>query len=381
MGQSADEVRRRAELGATGDRGESITVRPVNYGEGGNGATGSDDPAAIEAEIEQTRAEMSETIDAIQQRLSPEALTEQAKEKVEDLTEHAKEAAREAVNEAKEAVRVALLEARDNVREATIGRVETMVRNVGDTAYDTRDGLMDTVRQNPIPAALVGLGLGWLWMNRRSGSSRRSNARYEREYRERDYYRDRDYSRDYDYRGERGAYYPTGYGRGEYAGGQSQQGGNVVTQAAGRVGEAAGTVAGTAGNVVGAVGQTVGSVASTVGETASTLVSGTRETAGSLVGGVQHRAGRVEDSVGRALQENPLAVGAVALALGTAVGLALPQTQREHQLLGEARDTLVERAQELAQETFEKVQSVAGEAQQAAGQAVQQEAKAQGLTQ
>src|SRR3712207_6904937 len=42
-----------------------------------------DEVAATRAEIERTRADMSETVDAIQERLSPENLKEQAKDKVD----------------------------------------------------------------------------------------------------------------------------------------------------------------------------------------------------------------------------------------------------------------------------------------------------------
>jgi uncharacterized protein YjbJ (UPF0337 family) len=341
-----------------------------------------DDPEVIAAEIAQTRADMSETIDAIQQRLNPDTLTEQAKEKVEDLTEHAKVAAREAVEEAKVAVHEALAEARDNVREATIGRVETMVRNVSDSAYETREGVMGTIRQNPVPAALVGIGLGWLWMNRRSTPPRRTYTGEARAYRDDRDYQGRMYAGQYG--AERGTYYAAGYSRDGYPT-EPSRGANPVTQAAGRVGEAASNVAGTvgdtAGSVASTVGETVGNAASVVGETASNLVSTTQETAGNLVSGAQHQARRAEDGLGQAMQDNPLAVGAVALALGAAIGLALPQTQRENQLMGEARDTLLERAQGLAQETVEKVQHVATEAQQTVTQTVKEEAKSQGLTQ
>ena len=44
------------------------------------------------------------------------------------------------------------------------------------------------------------------------------------------------------------------------------------------------------------------------------------------------------------LEENPLAVGAVALALGAAVGFAIPSTRYEDQLLGETRARLVDQA-------------------------------------
>jgi len=353
MGQSASEVRNPGRLDAAQNAAAS-------------------NPAVIEAEIEQTRSEMSGTIDAIQQRLNPDNLSEQAKD-----------AAREAVEEAKEAVRHALLEAKESVREATIGRVETMVRNVSDSAYETREGLMDTVRSNPIPAALVGIGLGWLWMNRRSGSPRRSNGNYANDtarygrYEQSAYYP--------------GGYMPAGYASTGYATGQPHDSGNRATQMAGRAQQAVGNVADqvgetasnvastvgeTAGNVAGSVGEAASNFASTVGERASNLASATQETAGNLVSGAQYQAQRAEDRFGRTLQENPLAVGAVALALGAAVGLALPITERENQLMGEARDTLVERAQGLAQDTMGKVQQVASEAQQT----VQQEAQNQGLT-
>ena len=59
------------------------------------------------------------------------------------------------------------------------------------------------------------------------------------------------------------------------------------------------------------------------------------------------------------LEDNPLAVGALALALGTAIGLAVPETQREHRLMGDMRDNLLDQASSKASETFQKVQQVA----------------------
>jgi hypothetical protein len=52
----------------------------------------------------------------------------------------------------------------------------------------------------------------------------------------------------------------------------------------------------------------------------------------------------------------------VALTLGTAVGLALPRTEKEDQWLGEARDTLVKKAQNLAGEAVDKAKEVATQA-------------------
>ena len=80
-----------------------------------------------------------------------------------------------------------------------------MVRNAGDTLNEARYTMMDTIRQNPIPAAMVGIGLGWLFMNRRS-SSQGSYSRYDDARR---------------YRGQP-AYYGGGYAGDRYTYGTSQ---------------------------------------------------------------------------------------------------------------------------------------------------------------
>src|ERR1051326_9076146 len=135
--------------------------------------------AMAREDIEFTRAEMSTTIDAIQDRLDPEVLSEQAKDTAHDVTDYAireaKEAAREitdhAIAQAREAVQDVSGQARAALREATIGKVETMAHTATETAGGWREAVMDTIKANPMPAALVGLGLGWMLLNRRSRPS------------------------------------------------------------------------------------------------------------------------------------------------------------------------------------------------------------------
>jgi len=409
MGQSANPISRSGHSGANSD---DISVTP--------------ETEELRREIEHTRTDMSGTLDAIQQRLNPEVISEQAKDTASDITAQAKDAAlevidhalaevkgqatevleqarevlvearvtaREVLGEAKvtarEAVEDATTQAKAAVRGATIGKVETMIRSANDTTNAARHGLVETIKANPFPAALAGLGLGWLFINSRSAAARgTSHSRtYEATYREQ-----RPYS----------AHTPPQFGA--YQGNTgSTSGGSVIGSTVDRAQSAAGNLAGQAGDLAGQVGGAVGDAAGQVGETASNIASGTLETAGNIVGQVgetasnlasgtveaagniaeqaQYQAMRLEDSFQRALRTNPLAVGAVTLALGTAIGLALPQTERENQLMGEARDSLLERAQEFAQETVEKVQSVATEAQQTVTETVKDEAKKQGLTQ
>jgi hypothetical protein len=61
-------------------------------------------------------------------------------------------------------------------------------------------------------------------------------------------------------------------------------------------------------------------------------------------------------------QENPLAVGAVAVAAGVGVGLMLPATRRENELLGPTRSRLMDEGSRLlgeAKETAERVKDTA----------------------
>lgn len=92
----------------------------------------------IEEDITETRAEMGETLGAIGERLDPARLADQAG---------------------------------TAVREATIGRVEDAVETAGETAKGVTDMLVETVRRNPIPAALAGVGLLMLWRGRSQSGS------------------------------------------------------------------------------------------------------------------------------------------------------------------------------------------------------------------
>ena len=80
------------------------------------------------------------------------------------------------------------------------------------------------------------------------------------------------------------------------------------------------------------------------------------------------------------MEENPLAVGAVALALGAAVGMAIPTTRVENKWMGETRDNLLQQAKDTAGDAVEKVQEVAGQVAGQVTETVKTEAKNQGLT-
>ena len=375
MGQRADQLGR---FDRAGDRDDDVREAELAAvpATGGGDEDATQQTEEIRAEIEQTRAEMSQTIDAIQDRLRPERLMDEAKEQVTERVQ-------EGVEQAKEAV-----------RDATIGRVEDMVRNVGDTASDTRYTIVETVRANPLPAALAAIGLGWLFMNRRSAPARRRE--YDRDYRD---YDRREYRGSGGYtvsagtrapasrQGDWGGYERVaarGYGVGTYGGataysGRDQEGGGVgetVGQAREAVGSAAEQARDRVGEMAGQAQEKVGDIAGRTQERVGEMAGQVQETATDLAYQAGYQARQASDWFQDTLRESPLAVGAVALALGAVVGLAVPETEQEHQWMGEARDRLFDRAGEVAQETMEKVQGVASEARDAVGRAAEE----QGLT-
>jgi hypothetical protein len=202
---------------------------------------GTADATIIRAEIRETRERMGDTIEEIGERLNPNRLKEQVK---------------------------------DNIRDATIGRVETMAQNAADRVSETRRTITNVVRDNPVPAAMVGIGLGWLIWNGRQQGAPVGSSRYARE---------------------------------------------------------------------------------TVKETAGELADRAQEAAGTVAEQTRTQTRRVQEQ----FYENPLAIGSATLAFGLATGLAVPATRKEAELVGDARDRLVDRVRNVARETTDKVQRVA----------------------
>ena len=320
-----------------------------------------DETSAAAHEIELTRADMTGTIEAIQERLDPEALSEQAKDTAHDVTDYAirevKEAAREitdhAIAQARDAVRDVTGQAKLALRDATIGKVETMTRTASDNVGGLRHAVVETIRANPMPAAVVGFGLGWLFLNRPSGPTSQP------------------------YGSSSGQRYRTpGYNAGGY-GGSSQTTG-AVEAAADAAHQGAGHVVdraqATAGHVADQVQDAAGQVVEQAQQTADQVMGQMQETGEQLVDQVQEQASRAQSFLERQLEENPLLVGAVALVLGGVLAGTVQSTPREDELLGGARDRLVGSAKDFTEETMHRVGRVVDEAQTAAEQEAREQA-------
>jgi len=338
--------------------------RPDELRHGGGAASHTDaddefdESTATEREdIEFTRAEMTSTIDAIQDRLDPEVLSDQAKDTAHDVTDHAireaKEAAREitdhAIEQAREAIQDITGQAKAALRDATIGKVEDMARTASDTAGGWRQSVFETIKANPMPAALMGVGLGWMLLNRPSGGATTPGSASTYGYAMQRY--------------PRGAYNTPGYGAPSF-GSESDSGG---------VGGAASAAQETIGRVVDQTQQTAGEAMQQVQSTAGQVVDQAQEAGGQVVEQVQQQASRAQGFLERQLQENPLLVGAVALAVGGVLAGTVPSTSREDHMLGATRDRVMGSAKELSQDAMQKVGRVVDEAQSAAAREAKQQ--------
>ena len=258
----------------------------------------------IQAEIADTREELSETIDALQEKLRPSNI-------VSDAT--------------------------DRVKTATTERVRHMAESAGETAQDmmrsTRhatSGIVEGAKQNPIPALMIGIGVAWLLVDRTRNQD--NGRRYRSTGRSQDWRRygasgtsDRSY-RSQNVAGGTGIDLDddSEYGYAEY--GSNYTYGEDRTGGMQRVTERASDIAGNA------------------------RTSLRRSTRGA------------QNGLQRLLRENPLLVGAAAIVAGAAVGAALPETERENELMGETRDSMIDKAQDLARNIPSTVQEAAGEA-------------------
>lgn len=264
-------------------------------------------PNRIQEEIRETRSQMDSTLDAIQQKLSPHNLTD-------ELIHY--------------------------------------VRNGG--ANEFAQNLNEAVKRNPVPVALMGIGMAWLMMS-----------------------------------GKEGRYAP------DRAPASSGQFGRKLSDVANRLSSAAS--AGrerlssgreSVGHAGGSMRERASHAGSSMRERASHAGSSMRDQAASLSAGARERAARISDSARygahrarggfeTALREQPLLVGAIGIAIGAALGSLLPPTRQEDEWLGDTRDRLAGQAKQQANLQLRKGKQIAKAAGEAATSAAEEEASRQ----
>lgn len=297
---------------------------------------GSKSAAEVEREVEQSRARVGRTLDEIQDRLSPGRLVDQAVTYLRD------------------------------------GGGGEFARNLG-----------QSVRQNPMPVALVALGVAWMMMSGRRTDDRNGYGR----------------SIDWDEdlvgdEPEASPLYPPAYdplqgGSGwspsrdadEDDGGASSF--DRARDAADRARDVTRRAKGKADDLVGQAGEAVSDAAEGARVGAGALRGKARESMASARDGVRGAGARARRYGRRArhgilegFYQQPLALGAIGVALGAAIGAALPPTETEDELMGDTRDRLKRDAEEAGREQLAKARATA----EAAAAAGRDEAKRQGLS-
>jgi cell division septum initiation protein DivIVA len=234
------------------------------------------------------------------------------------------------------------------------------------------------VRENPLPLALIGAGIAWLVI----GNGR---AAYRHEHELEPYDLDGEYDPDYEYNPYTGTHAsqlpPTGTG--PSAGASVAPGAQLGADGGGEEKQRRGMASGLSESVSDAAsraGETASSAAAAVGDRASAMadtVARQARWAARRTGAGAARAGRgVQRSFLDLVEEQPLVVGALGIAVGAAIGALLPSTRTEDRWVGPTRDRVRDEAARVGREQYEKATHVAEKAYESA----KAEADAQGLT-
>jgi hypothetical protein len=291
--------------------------------------TGNGETDELREQIRDTRSRMSDTLDQLGERLNPETVKEQVK---------------------------------DSIRQATVGKVSDIARQAKEQVIKMERSLVRTARDNPVPTAMIGIGLAWIILNaRRRGPETNGHS----------------------VSGDEGTGYVGELGEGESEGAaarlkhglekvrdQAAELGGTIKEKVSEVGERTSALASK-------VGEQTGALASRVGERTAAMASrareSTRRVASSVAEGTKRQAQRVENQY----NQTPLVFGLVALAAGLAIGLSLPSTETESRLLGDVSEKATDKAREAVRETTDKVSRVAervvDEGKRTAGQALREE--------
>lgn len=242
----------------------------------------------IRAEIEHTRDDLSETVNAIQDRLRPSNVAATAKETVKNA-------------------------ARDRARDVAESEP------------------VQYVRSNPIPTAMIGVGLAGLAM---LAFADREDDRYGR----------RRYRAPRDWRTGARVDRPAQGGARAYS---TYESADVYTP-----GLSSGRYDSEDEQYFGGAGQALDYDGDERGWSGRGRQRDWPERGRRMVEQRQNQLRRTWD-------ESPLLIGAASAVIGAIVGLAIPETERENQMLGEARDSMVESVQGTVREKVNEVQQAA----------------------
>ena len=350
----------------------------------------------IKSDIDETRSEMDDTVDALAARLQPRHLLDDA------------------------------LDYFGRKGGSTSSAADTSGSSSTDFVKDAGSAVLKKLRQHPLPAVLMAAGAAWLFLESDDDKVLKARARYRNWKDEPEMYSgsyvDARTGQPYDR-----ATYGAGYEGGSSSGGSSSGGSGKVaaakdaassaaSKASGKASDLAGKASGAASSladkasgvgssITDAAGNLVDKAkgaASSLADTASDYAGGARDAAVDYAGQAKGAASSYASSAGQtsrqayeaslrktqkgyaysrdrfddAMREYPVAVGVASLAAGLLAGLLVPRTRREDELFGDYSDEVKGQATDLGRHAYEEAKHVA----EATYDSAISEAKKQGLT-
>lgn len=267
-------------------------------------------PDEILAEIDRTRGEMDRTLSAIEQRLTPGQLMDQSLD---------------------------------------------YLKNSG--ANEFAHNLGGAAKNNPLPVALVGIGLAWLMALGRQPAQHEGAMAY-------------------------------GSGGGsrmrERMSSMKEKASGMMQSVSERMGSAKEQISGK----IGSMRESASGSMDSMRERASFGMGSMEEHAGGTMESMRGRAGHMGDSarqqwqrarggIDSLINEQPLALGAIGLAIGALLGGVTPRTRKEEEMMGEASRNLIEKTKDAAAPHLEKAKETARQVAETATSGMQSKPEGQ----
>jgi ElaB/YqjD/DUF883 family membrane-anchored ribosome-binding protein len=301
------------------------------------------DPEALRSDINTTRSRMDDTMDELGERMQPRHLLDEL---------------------------LGIFRRSNDSPDGSLHRAREKVTQSADAAMHA---VVDAVKQNPMPALLIGAGVAWMIYESRRERTTDLRADTELSAREREGIR---YDPDLHYD------HPLEYPKAGDAiqNEWSDQGGSKLGEMKDKISDKASSAAENVKEKLSDVGEQAREKLGNLKERASEKFQNVKERAGELSAKVGDRTrvayAKTRERVATTADEHPLELGLVCLAAGVIAGLSLPTPNAVNRVAGPTADRLRQRAKETGEEMMEKTKRVA----RAATTAVKEEARNQGLT-
>lgn len=173
-----------------------------------------------------------------------------------------------------------------------------------------------TLKNNPVPTVLTGVGLAWLAMNQNK------------------------------------PFQPGSTSSGSGLGGKVSQVVDQVSQAFSGAGDRLHGAADTARDHGQSLRSKAGDLSDRATDSLDATASQLTDKAHDVGQRVQEQASEVKGQFEQLLKEQPLVLAAIGIALGAALGAALPSTRKEDELMGQTRDDLADTLKSKGQEAY-----------------------------